>query len=58
MEHRHQKLDLELSDLRARVDQMGRIVVEQIETALQCLRDPVGVRAGRNRAPRDQIISQ
>jgi phosphate transport system protein len=39
MEHRHQKLDLELSDLRARVDQMGRIVVEQIETALQCLRD-------------------
>jgi phosphate transport system protein len=39
MEHTHKKLDLELSDLRTRLSQMGRLVIEQIERALRCFRE-------------------
>jgi phosphate transport system protein len=37
MEHEHKKLDLELSDLRAKINKMGDLVVAQIEAALACL---------------------
>jgi phosphate transport system protein len=37
MEHTHKKLDLELSDLRTRLSQMGGLVIEQMERALGCL---------------------
>jgi len=37
MEHQHKKFDLELSDLQAKVNQMGDIVVAQMEKALRCL---------------------
>ena len=37
MEHEHKKLDLELSDLRAKINKMGALVVAQIEAALACL---------------------
>ena len=39
MEHKHKKLDLELSDLRAKLNQMGTVVIEQMERALGCLND-------------------
>jgi hypothetical protein len=39
MEHTHKKLDLELSDLRTKLSQMGGLVVEQMERALGCLSD-------------------
>jgi phosphate transport system protein len=37
MEHTHKKLDLELSDLRTRLSQMGGLVIAQIDRALGCL---------------------
>jgi phosphate transport system protein len=39
MEHTHKNFDLELSDLRAKLTQMGDLVVAQIESALACLSD-------------------
>jgi len=37
MEHTHKKFDLELSELRAKLTQMGDLVIKQIELALACL---------------------
>jgi phosphate transport system protein len=37
MEHEHKKLDLELSDLRTKLNKMGNLVIAQIEAALACL---------------------
>jgi len=37
MEHTHKNFDLELSDLRTKLSQMGDLVVAQIENALACL---------------------
>ena len=37
MEHEHKKLDLELSDLRTKLNKMGDLVTAQIEAALACL---------------------
>jgi phosphate transport system regulatory protein PhoU len=39
MEHTHKNFDLELSDLRAKLAQMGDLVIAQIENALACLSD-------------------
>jgi phosphate transport system protein len=39
MQHTHKNFDLELSDLRAKLTQMGDLVVAQIESALACLSD-------------------
>jgi phosphate transport system protein len=37
MEHTHKNIDLELSDLRTKLSQMGDLVIAQIEGALVCL---------------------
>jgi phosphate transport system protein len=37
MEHTHKNIDLELSDLRTKLGQMGDLVIAQIESALGCL---------------------
>jgi phosphate transport system protein len=37
VEHTHKNIDLELSDLRAKLGQMGDLVIAQIENALACL---------------------
>ena len=37
MEHTHKNIDLELSDLRTKLSQMGDLVIAQIESALVCL---------------------
>jgi phosphate transport system protein len=37
MEHEHKKLDIELSDLRTKLNKMGDLVIAQIEAALACL---------------------
>ncbi len=37
MEHTHKNIDLELSDLRTKVNQMGDLLIAQIESALRCL---------------------
>jgi phosphate transport system protein len=37
MEHTHKKLDLELSNLRTKLSQMGDMVIAQIDRALGCL---------------------
>ena len=37
MEHTHKNFDLELSDLRTKLCQMGDLVIAQIESALVCL---------------------
>jgi phosphate transport system protein len=37
MEHIHKKFDLELSELRTKLSQMGDLVIEQMERALACL---------------------
>ena len=37
MEHTHKNFDLELSDLRSKLSQMGDLVVAQMESALACL---------------------
>jgi phosphate transport system protein len=37
MEHTHKNIDLELSDLRTKLGQMGELVIAQIESALACL---------------------
>ena len=37
MEHTYKKLDLELSELRTKLSQMGDLVIDQMERALQCL---------------------
>ena len=46
MEHTHKKLDLELSDLRTKLNQMGDMVIAQIDRALGCLseHDVLGTR--------------
>ncbi len=36
MEHTHKNIDLELSDLRTKLSQMGDLVIAQIESALGC----------------------
>ena len=47
MEHEHKKFEVELADLRAKLGQMGDLVVAQIEGALGCLNehDIAGTRA-------------
>jgi phosphate transport system protein len=37
MEHTHKNFDLELSDLRTKLGQLGDLVIAQIESALGCL---------------------
>ena len=37
MEHNHKRFELELSDLRSQLSQMGNEVIEQMERALVCL---------------------
>jgi phosphate transport system protein len=37
MEHNHRKFELELFELRSKLNQMGNVVVEQMERALGCL---------------------
>lgn len=37
MEHNHKRFELELSDLRSKLSQMGNVVIEQMERALACL---------------------
>jgi phosphate transport system protein len=37
MEHNHKRFELELSDLRSKLSQMGNVVIEQMEQALACL---------------------
>jgi phosphate uptake regulator len=37
MEHTHKKFDLELSELRTKLSEMGDLVIEQMERALACL---------------------
>src|SRR5271167_1066995 len=37
MEHTDKKFDLELSDLRTKISQMGDLVIAQIDSALTCL---------------------
>ena len=46
MEHIHKKFDLELSELRTKLSQMGDLVIEQMERALACLseHDVLGTR--------------
>ena len=46
MEHTHKKFDLELSELRTKLSQMGDLVIEQMERALACLseHDVLGTR--------------
>jgi phosphate transport system protein len=40
MEHKHKTFHLELSELRTKVTGMGELVIEQLERALACLKDP------------------
>jgi phosphate transport system protein len=46
MEHTRKKFDLELSDLRTKLGQMGDLVIDQMERALACLseHDVLGTR--------------
>ena len=46
MEHTHKKFDLELSELRTKLGQMGDLVIDQMERALACLseHDVLGTR--------------
>jgi phosphate transport system protein len=46
LEHTHKKFDLELSELRTKLSQMGDLVIEQLERALACLseHDVLGTR--------------
>lgn len=46
MEHTHRKFDLELSELRTKLRQMGDLVIDQMERALACLseHDVLGTR--------------
>ena len=37
MEHEHKKFDIELSELRTKLNKMGDLVIAQIEAALTCL---------------------
>ena len=39
MEHKHKTFDLELSELRTKVNRMGELVIEQLERALVCLKE-------------------
>jgi len=37
MDHEHKKFDIELSDLRTKLNKMGDLVIAQIDAALACL---------------------
>ena len=39
MEHKHKTFQLELSELRTKVNEMGELVIEQLERALECLKE-------------------
>ena len=39
MEHRHKTFQLELSELRTKVNRMGDLVIEQLQRALVCLKE-------------------
>jgi len=39
MEHKHKTFHLELSELRTKVSGMGELVIEQLERALECLKE-------------------
>ncbi len=43
MEHTRKKLDLELSELRTKLSQMGDLVIDQMERALACLSEHDGL---------------
>jgi phosphate transport system protein len=47
MEHNHKNFELELSELRSKLSQMGNLAIEQMEGALRCLseHDVQGTRA-------------
>jgi len=57
MEHQHKSLDEELSDLRRRVTEMGRLVVEQIESALRCFTEH-DIRGARLVIDRDASVNR
>ena len=57
MEHEHKKFDLELSDLRTKLNQMGDLVIAQIEGALACLSDH-DVRATRMIIEQDSNLNR
>jgi len=57
MEHKHKKFDLELSDLRTKLGQMGDLVIEQMERALTCLSEH-DVRSTRIIIDRDSNVNR
>ncbi|HEY6300845.1 MAG TPA: phosphate signaling complex protein PhoU [Candidatus Binatus sp.] len=57
MVHEHKKFDLELSDLRTKLGQMGELVVAQIEGVLACLSEH-DVRATRMIIEQDSNVNR
>jgi phosphate transport system protein len=57
MEHTHQNFDLELSELRKKLSQMGDLVIAQIESALGCLSEH-DVRGTRMLIEQDSNVNQ
>ena len=57
MEHEHKKFDLELSDLRTKLSQMGDLVIAQLEGVLACLSEH-DVRATRMIIEQDSTVNR
>ena len=57
MVHEHKKFDLELSDLRTKLGQMGELVVAQLEAVLACLSEH-DVRATRMIIEQDSNVNR
>jgi phosphate transport system protein len=57
MEHEHKKFDLELSDLRTKLSQMGDLVIAQLEGVLACLSEH-DVRATRMIIEQDSNVNR
>jgi len=57
MVHEHKKFDLELSDLRTKLGQMGELVVAQLEGVLACLSEH-DVRATRMIVEQDSNVNR
>jgi phosphate transport system protein len=57
MEHEHKKFDLELSDLRTKLSQMGDLVITQLEGVLACLSEH-DVRATRMIIEQDSNVNR
>ncbi len=57
MQHTHKNIDLELSDLRTKLGQMGDLVIAQMESALACMNEH-DVRGTRMIIEQDSNVNQ